>query len=178
MEDNKTTTAPDATNAQEIVAAADVGGRKLGGKTGRVFAAIAIAWTLFQLWVASPLPFYFSAFLPVLNLDDVKIMHLSFALLLVYASYPARKASPKDRIPVTDWMLLSVAPLAALYLLAFKEDLAGRAGAPITADLIFAGIGMLMLLEAARRALGLPLVVVAVCFLFYVFCFMYFVNIH
>ncbi|MGI9337618.1 MAG: TRAP transporter permease [Gammaproteobacteria bacterium] len=163
MTDNKTTT------AQEMVAAADVGGRNLGGKSGRAFGVIAIAWTLFQLWVASPLPFYFSAVMPVLNLDDVKVVHLSFALLLVYASYPARKASPKDRIPASDWLLLAVAPLAALYLLAFKEDLAGRAGAPILADLIFAGIGMAMLLEAARRALGLPLVVVAVCFLLYVF---------
>ena len=163
MADNNTTA------ARQMVAAADSGGRSLGGGVGRAFAVIAIAWTLFQLWAASPLPFYFSRYIPVLNLDDVKIMHLSFALLLVFAAYPARKSSPRNRIPVYDWTLTIAAPLAALYLLVFKEDLAGRAGAPILADLVFAGFGMALLLEAARRALGLPLVVVAVCFLLYVF---------
>ena len=155
MADNNTTA------ARQMVAAADSGGRSLGGGVGRAFAVIAIAWTLFQLWAASPLPFYFSRYIPVLNLDDVKIMHLSFALLLVFAAYPARKSSPRNRIPVYDWTLTIAAPLAALYLLVFKEDLAGRAGAPILADLVFAGFGMALLLEAARRAFGMALLLEA-----------------
>ena len=159
----------DAAKAQELVAAADTGARMPAGKVGKTLAAIAVAWTLFQLWVASPLPFYFSRVVPVLNLDDVKVVHLSFAFLLVFAAYPARKSSPRGYVPAFDWALAALAPLCALYLLIFKDDLAGRAGAPTTADLVFAGLGMAVLLEAARRALGPPLVGVAVFFLFYVF---------
>ncbi len=158
-----------AAAAQEMAAAADTGGRRFSGGVGRAFSAVCIIWTLFQLWVASPLPFHVSSFLPILNLDDVKVAHLSFAFILVFTAYPALKSSPRDRVPAYDWALTAVAPLCALYLLIFKEDLAGRAGAPTAADLAAAGIGMVLLLEAARRALGLPLVCVAVVFLLYVF---------
>ena len=163
------TSAAQISKAQELVAAADTGAHHPAGGVGRMLTVTAILWTLFQLWVASPLPYHFTWLVPVLNLDDTKIVHLAFAFFLVYAAYPARKKSARGFIPVTDWALMALAPLTAFYLLIFKEDLAGRMGAPTQADIIFAGIGMALLLEAARRALGLPLVVVAVLFLLYVF---------
>ena len=156
------TSAAQISKAQELVAAADTGAHHPAGGVGRMLTVTAILWTLFQLWVASPLPYHFTWLVPVLNLDDTKIVHLAFAFFLVYAAYPARKKSARGFIPVTDWALMALAPLTAFYLLIFKEDLAGRMGAPTQADIIFAGIGMALLLEAARRALGLPLVVVAV----------------
>ena len=44
---------------QQLVADADTGGRAAGGIAGKLIFAIAIAWSLFQLWYASPLPFAF-----------------------------------------------------------------------------------------------------------------------
>ncbi|GKT37084.1 TRAP transporter permease, partial [Aduncisulcus paluster] len=58
---------------------------------------------------------------------------------------------------------------AASYLVLFEEQLATRAGAPTTADIVVAVAGMLLLLEATRRALGPPLMVVALLFLTYTF---------
>ena len=154
---------------QELVSASDTGRRKLSGSTARAVALVAVCWSLFQMWVASPLPFVFASFVPVLNSDDSKIIHLCFAFVLLFCSYPASKRSPLDRIPAYDWALLFTAVACVLYLLAFKTELADRPGAPITADIISAGIGGVLLLEAARRALGPPLMVVAIIFLAYVF---------
>ena len=154
---------------QELVAAVDTGGRELTGGVGKIMSVAAVAWSLFQLWIASPLPFIFADFIPVLNADDSKVAHLSFAFFLAFASYPAFKGAPRNRVPIYDWAFMLAAPACVLYLLAFKEDLADRSGAPITPDLITAGIGMVLLLEAARRALGPPLVIVALLFLGYVF---------
>ncbi|MGI9306725.1 MAG: TRAP transporter permease [Gammaproteobacteria bacterium] len=159
----------DDSAARTLAVSADAGGRRPGGFAGRFLTAVAVSWTVFQIWVASPLPFYVSRIIPVFNLDDIKIVHISFAFFLAFAFYPARKTSPRHVIPPGDWALCALAPLCALYLLFFKEDLAGRSGAPVAADLIVAGAGMVFLLEAARRALGIPLVAAACVFLLYVF---------
>ena len=68
-----------------------------------------------------------------------------------------------------DWGFALLGAFSASYLVIFHAELANRAGAPITADLIFAVAGMVLLLEATRRALGPPLMVVAAVFLIYTF---------
>ncbi|WP_300472286.1 TRAP transporter large permease subunit [Breoghania sp.] len=72
-------------------------------------------------------------------------------------------------MPLYDWALALVAAASCLYLLYFKEDIAGRAGLPTTLDLVFSSIGMLSLAIAVFRALSLALVIVASIFVFYVF---------
>ena len=73
------TSAAQISKAQELVAAADTGAHHPAGGVGRMLTVTAILWTLFQLWVASPLPYHFTWLVPVLNLDDTKIVHLAFA---------------------------------------------------------------------------------------------------
>ncbi|MFC6658308.1 TRAP transporter permease [Roseibium salinum] len=51
----------------------------------------------------------------------------------------------------------------------FKESIANRAGLPTTSDIIISIIGMTSLALAVYRSLGLPLVIVASVFVFYVF---------
>ena len=57
----------------------------------------------------------------------------------------------------------------AAYLFLFYADLADRAGAPTRFDLVVGVCGMVLLLEATRRALGPPLMVVALVFITYTF---------
>src|SRR5690606_10757466 len=68
-----------------------------------------------------------------------------------------------------DWVLAIAAAFCALYIFIFYRDLASRPGASITQDLVAAGLGMILLLEATRRALGPPLMAVAIIFMAYVF---------
>ena len=158
-----------AQNAAEDMVAAETGERAHDGLTAKVIAAIAIAWSLFQLWYASPLPFMFARLIPVLNDTQARSIHLAFALLLAFVSFPALKRSPLDRVPVLDWVFGVAGALAASYLFLFNDALASRPGLPTTQDLVVAGIGMVLLLEATRRTLGPPLTIMALIFLAYVF---------
>ncbi|UUP18568.1 TRAP transporter permease [Nitratireductor thuwali] len=165
-------TQPASGDLQDLVAAADTGARSPAGKAGFVIAAVALCWSLFQLYIASPLPFMFSRLTGlslVLNDAQTRAIHLAFGLFLAYMAFPALSSSPRDRIPLLDWVLGIMAAACALYVFVFYRDLAQRPGLPITQDLVVAGLGMVLLLEGTRRALGPPLVIVALVFLAYVF---------
>ena len=152
---------------QEMVAEADTGARHPAGPTGILLTAVAVAWSAFQVWYASPLPFVFGVF--ILNDTEARAIHLGFAIFLAYAAYPAFKRSPRDRIPAADWIMAIIGALAASYLFTQYGALATRPGQPTTLDLITAAIGILLLLEATRRCLGPPMVVVALFFIVFTF---------
>ena len=153
----------------EMVAATDSGARSPAGAIGALLAWTAFAWSVFQLWIASPLPYMVSDFIPVLNNTDTRSIHLAFGLLLAFLAYPALKSSPRERIPVQDWVLAALGVCATMYLSVFAAELAERPGLPTTTDLIIAPIGLVLVLEGARRALGAPLMIIAGIFLLYVF---------
>jgi len=154
-------------DVSQLVAENDLGGRTPGPLLTRMLVMLAIAWSAFQLWIASPLPYSTGWF--VFNDTESRSIHLGFALLLAYLSYPAFKRSPRDRIPVTDWVLALVAAFCGLYLFIFYRDLAERPGQPIAIDMITGMVGIALLLEATCRVLGLPMVIVALVFLAYTF---------
>ncbi len=150
----------------QLVAESDTGGRKLGGLPGKVVFAVAVAWSLFQFWYASPLPFTFG--MGILNDTEARSLHLGLALFLGFLAYPAFRNSPRDRIPAFDVILALVAAFAGAYLILFYSDLAARPGQPTTLDIVTGTIGVVLLLEATRRAVGLPMAVLALFFLGYI----------
>ncbi|MEM8571942.1 MAG: TRAP transporter permease [Pseudomonadota bacterium] len=196
----------------ELVASADTGGRAPSAPIARLIMVTAIAWSLFQLWIASPLPFMIG--FGVLNDTEARSIHLAFALFLAYAAYPAARSpvqlglavgvpailcvlfmygakvdtptwwipiiglavigavlmgSPKDRVPPWEWGLAIAGAVASLYIYFFYDSISTRVGAPIMQDFVVAVIGLLVLLEATRRALGPALMIVATVFLAYSF---------
>ncbi|MBK3870036.1 TRAP transporter fused permease subunit [Pseudomonas stutzeri] len=151
-------------STEELIAQ-DVGARLPAGPMAAVIAGLALLWSLFQLWIASPLPFVLG--FGVLNDTETRSIHLAFALLLAFLAYPAFKTSPRDRVPLFDIALGLVAASAAAYLFIAYEQLAQRPGNLTTLDLITACIGIPLLLEATRRALGPPLAIIALVFLAY-----------
>ncbi|MBO6947248.1 MAG: TRAP transporter permease [Rhodospirillales bacterium] len=153
----------------DLVASSDTGGRNPEGGVGKFLTIVAICWSLYQLWIASPLPFIFADLIPIPNNSHTRPTHLSFAIFLAFMAYPAFANSPKDRIPVVDWILAIVGTGCAAYLAIFADALANRPGLPITADLVVSAIGLVCLLEATRRALGPPLMIVAIVFASYIF---------
>ncbi len=152
---------------QQLVADADIGGRSARGFAGKLLFAIAIAWSLFQLWYASPLPFVLR--IGVLNDTEARALHLGIALFLAFIAYPAFKGSAREKVPATDWLLALAAAFAGAYLILFYADVATRPGQPSTFDIVTATIGIVLLLEATRRAVGLPMTVLAMVFLAYIF---------
>lgn len=150
-----------------MVAQADSGARSPEGVPGKFLWCVALMWALFQLWYASPLPFMLD--FGVFNDTQARAIHLSFAIFLAYTAFPAFKSSSRTHVPWHDWIFALIAAFSASYLVIFHRELADRAGAPISIDIITAVCGMVLLLEATRRALGPPLMVVASVFLLYTF---------
>ncbi|MCA8928077.1 MAG: TRAP transporter permease, partial [Alphaproteobacteria bacterium] len=157
---------------EDLVAATDTGGRQPLGWQAKALAGIALLWSLFQIYYASNIPFFLTdltGWNVTLNSDSARSIHLSFAMVLAALSYPLTPRSPRDRIPLYDWGLAALGVAACMYMVVFSDDIAGRAGLPTTADLVMSTIGMALLLLLAYRTLGLPMVLVGVVFLLYVF---------
>jgi TRAP transporter 4TM/12TM fusion protein len=237
MVQQQTSSGRAATDAelQEMIAAADTGARTPTGISAWFIMLVALAWALFQLFIASPLPFTLTQLTGLnlaLNAQEQRSIHLAFALLLAYVAYPAFMTTGwsrvstaglvipgmlaavatgflvtwapgflqagteglvllcmtaavaiglvlnvlsalgrehRTRIPVFDWVLAAMAIYCAGYIFLYFAELATRPGRPIERDIVVSVLGLLLLLEATRRALGPPLVVVASIFLAYVF---------
>lgn len=154
----------EALSAEELIAQ-DVGARLPVGTMSWIIAGLALLWSLFQLWIASPLPF--SLGIGVLNDTETRSIHLAFAILLAYLVFPAMRSSPRDRVPLGDIALGLIGAAVASYLFVMYDQLAQRPGNLTTMDFVVACIGIPLLLEAARRALGPALAVIAIVFLAY-----------
>lgn len=151
-------------SAEDLIAQ-DVGARLPLGAMSKVIAMLALLWSLFQLWIASPLPFVLG--IGVLNDTEARSIHLAFAILLAYLVFPALRSSPRDRVPIGDILLGLAGAGCAAYLFLAYEFLAQRPGNLTTLDFAVACLGIPLLLEAARRALGPALAVIAIVFLGY-----------
>ncbi|QUM85894.1 MULTISPECIES: TRAP transporter permease [unclassified Moritella] len=160
------TTSMDA-ELQEMLAQSDTGARDPKGIAKKILLIVPFIWALFQLWYASPLPFVLN--FGIINDTEARSIHLAFAIFLAFTAYPAMKSSPRDHVPLTDWIFAFAGAFSAGYLFLFYNELADRAGAPTTFDTAVAVTGMLLLLEATRRSLGPPLMIVAIVFLTYTF---------
>lgn len=159
---------------EETLKDIDYSGRAHGPRTAVVIGAIGAIWSLFQLWIASPLPFLVD-FGIIVDLP-ARGIHLAFGLLLCFLIFPARRSRATGRIPLTDLVLALVAAGAAFYLFLAYEGLSRRLGVLLTYDIfgfsfpveaVLGGLGILLLLEATRRSIGVPLVIVASIFLLY-----------
>lgn len=84
MPDSQTNTTPvDDDNLQDMVNEADTGARRPYNPLSRaVLLYTAFSWTIFQLWIASPLQFYLGVF--ILNDTQTRSIHLAFAVFLAF----------------------------------------------------------------------------------------------
>ena len=151
-------------SVEELIAQ-DVGARSPKGLMAKASAGLALLWSLFQLWIASPLPFIFG--MGIFNSTEQRSIHLAFALLLTFIVFPALKSSSREKVPLLDIALGLIAAASAAYLFIFYQELSQRPGTLTTVDLVTSCVGIVLLLEATRRALGPPLAIIALIFLAY-----------
>jgi len=157
-----------AEKLEQMVAEIDSGGRAPHGSIPKaVLFFVPLLWSLFQLWYSSPLPFLLDFF--VINDTQARSIHLAFAMFLAYTAFPTFKSSPRKYIPIQDWVLALIAAYTAAYIYLSYAALSTRPGSPITYDLVVSAVGIILLLEATRRALGPPLMVIGTLFIIYAF---------
>ena len=146
--------------------------RNLTGFHLKIVTAIAITWSLFQLWYASPFPFWFN--IGMFKGLPARAIHLGFALLLAFLIFPLFKSK---KISIIDILISLLGAFCCLYIYLFYDQLVDRGGIllkinlgenfVLPIELIIGICGILILLEATRRVIGIPLVIIAVCFLLF-----------
>lgn len=134
--------------------------RKLKGRFHIAVSLIAITFSVFQLYTAS---------FGLLPAQIQRSIHLSFVMLLVFLLFPFRKTFRQTHIPWYDMLLALIGAYAAAYISINYEGIIDRAGAYTTHDIIMGAIGILLVLEACRRVVGVPILVIAISFIAYAF---------
>src|SRR6056297_2095449 len=131
--------------------------RSLTGIAGKLCFIIAVCMSLFHLYASG---------IQMLPQFQHRAIHLAFALGLTFFIYPAGQKD-KDKIPWFDVLSIVFCLGVGAYLTLDYMNIVFRAGDPIMRDLVLGGITIFIVLEATRRTMGWPLVIVAVTFLLY-----------
>ncbi len=149
-------------------------GRDPGPVAVAVIAWVCAIWSLFQLWIASPLPFL--ADFGIIVDIPARGVHLAFALFLCFLIYPLRKRRGAVGVPLADIALAVAGAGAAVYVWLAQGGITSRVGVLLEQDwfgvavpveAIVGGVGIVLLLEATRRAVGIPLAIICVVFLLF-----------
>ena len=97
--------------------------KNLTGLHLKIVAAIAIIWSLFQLWYASPFPFIFN--FGMFKGLPARAIHLGFALTLAFLIYPISKGK---KISVFDILISFIGAFSCFYIYFFYDQLVDRGG--------------------------------------------------
>ena len=131
------------------------------GLPQKIIAAIAITFSIFQLYTAT---------FGILDAQLQRAVHLGFGLALAYLLYPFRRAWTRDSfVHPIDALFAILGAATPAYIVIQYRELVTRAGSATTTDIVVGGIGILLVIEAARRVVGLPMVTVVLFFLAYAF---------
>ena len=120
--------------------------------------AISVVFCLFQLY---------SILSGKITAQIVRATHLSFVMLLAYLLFPMKKDMPKDKLPWYDVILAVIGAASWAYISFNFEALIRRAGIYTTTDIIIGIIGILLVFEACRRIVGLPILIISIVFIIY-----------
>ena len=134
--------------------------RNVKGITAAIVFILLLSFSLFQLYTGA-----FGQFTAYIQ----RTVHLGFALTLIFFLFPARKGTKKNNVPWYDMVLILLSIIVCGYWPVFYETLVQHVGTITDVQLIIGIIAILLVLEASRRAVGLPITIIAACFLVYAY---------
>lgn len=131
------------------------------GPLGTVITALFLIWSVFQVYANT---------IGIIDAMSLRTWHLFFLMLFTFLLFPTYPSENRKRTlpPVWDIVLLGVLIFTFWYLLKNYIVVAKRGGYLINADLWLAGITMVLIFEAGRRACK-NLAVLGLIFLLYNF---------
>ena len=134
--------------------------RKVSGFFNYVIYFGLLVFTLFQLY---------TAIFGQLPAQLQRTIHLGFGLTFVFLLFPARRVLSKNKIPFYDYILAILAIAVGLYWWLNYTRLVQSLGQLEMFDFYIGLLAILLVLEAARRAVGLPITIIAGLFLMYAY---------
>lgn len=134
--------------------------RNVGGIFRWVIYFGLLAFSLFQLY---------TAIFGVFPAQIQRTIHLGFGLTFIFLLFPARRKARKDKIPFYDFILAVLAIVIGSYWTINYERLVQAVGQLETMDFYIGILAIVLVLEGARRAVGLPITIIAALFLAYAY---------
>lgn len=141
----------------------EAGTRKLKGVLGGIVFAGLLAFSLFQVY---------TAIFGVFTAQIQRSVHLGFALALIFLLFPANRKKKKEykfQVAWYDIVLALLSVVVGAYWPLFINDIVMRVGMLTETDFYIGIIAILLVLEATRRAVGLPITIIALLFLAYAY---------
>jgi TRAP transporter 4TM/12TM fusion protein len=130
------------------------------GFMAKFVSALAIVFSVFQLY---------TAVFGVLDAQLQRAIHLGFGLALVFLLYPTFPNRQGKGLHIIDYVLAFLGAAAPAYLVIEYKELVLRAGTVTDTDFFVGLVGVLLVIEATRRVVGIPMVCVVLLFLTYAF---------
>ncbi len=134
--------------------------RDLAGWWNYLAITLAVGTALYHIYTA-----YFGAPFALL----FRNIHWMLIASLIFIYFPALKKSPRDKPTVLDIGCVLISIALGMYVILNYTAIAGRAGSPVTADIVLGAVLVLIVMEAGRRTVGWPIVVIAILFLCYAY---------
>jgi TRAP transporter 4TM/12TM fusion protein len=135
--------------------------RKVDGVFKWIIFFGLLAFSVFQL---------FASIAQVFPRQLLLSIHLGFALSLIFLLFPARKKNlKKNKVAWYDIILSLTSIVIGAYWPVMQEEIVSRVGIMTTTDFVVGGLAILLVLEATRRAVGLPITIIASLFLLYMY---------
>ena len=134
--------------------------RNVRGITAGIVFALLIAFSLFQLYTG-----IFGQYTAYIQ----RTVHLGFALTLIFLLFPATKRGSRHTVPWYDIILILLSIVVAAYWPVYYDTLVQQIGTITTEQLVIGSIAILLVLEASRRAVGIPITIIATLFLIYAY---------
>lgn len=131
------------------------------GIWSKIIAVICICFSLFQVY---------TGFFGVMDAMLQRAVHLCFGISLVYLLCPTKRDWIRGgSVHPLDLFLAVLSIVPPSYILLNYQELILRAGTVTPTDTVIGVLGIVMVIEAARRIVGLPIVIVVLMFLAYGF---------
>ena len=133
--------------------------RKLAGKMGWIVFFGLLAFSVFQLY---------TSIFGILTAQLQRSIHLGFALALIFLLFPANKKNLKvKKVAWYDLLLAVIAVAVGAYWPVMIDELVNRVGRLTPTDFYIGIAAILLVLEATRRTVGLPITIIAALFMAY-----------
>lgn len=160
MSDNKENQEMTSEEQQELLEKYDAESstRNLTGWIAAVVFVILLSFSLFQLYTG-----IFGMYTAYIQ----RSVHLGFALTLVFLLYPAWKKGKKRKVAWYDYILALASIAVAAYWPLFYDQVVQRFGGITDIEVVIGAIAILLVLEATRRSVGLPIVIISILFILY-----------
>ena len=128
--------------------------RTLTGYRGTIITVVLILFSLIQLYSSWR----------IIPATHMRPLHLGIVTMLTYLLYPIRHKGRKDTLPIYDVILAVLSLLMFLFPIVYFEQIARQNAYPLY-QLLIGAAAILLLIEACRRVVGLPIIIIAGVFI-------------